>query len=120
MDTYIHMEIWSEDRTVSDRAAAEILRREALFSATKDGSDIRRINTAHGQPVTVDPETAEKFGVKEKQIVKVAVGGEGRKLIFDDVVIRVSPKFAPAMHIDTDEANAASIAGAVEGEVIVD
>lgn len=70
--------------------------------------------------IHLDPETAEKFGVKEKQIVKVAVGGEGRKLIFDDVVIRVSPKFAPAMHIDTDEANAASIAGAVEGEVIVD
>ena len=70
--------------------------------------------------IHLDPETAEKFGVKEKQIVKVDVGGEGRKLIFDDVVIRVSPKFAPAMHIDTDEANAASIAGAVEGEVIVD
>ena len=55
---------------------------------------------------------------KEKQIVKVAVGGEGRKLIFDDVVIRVSPKFAPAMHIDTDEANAASISGATEGEIL--
>ena len=59
MDTYIHMEIWTDDKTLPDRAAAELLRREALFSATKDGSDIRRINTAHGQPVTVDPETAE-------------------------------------------------------------
>lgn len=68
--------------------------------------------------IHLDPETAEKFGVKEKQIVKVAVGGEGRKLIFDDVVIRVSPKFAPAMHIDTDEANAASISGATEGEIL--
>ncbi len=70
--------------------------------------------------VHLDPETAEKFGLKEKQIVKVAVGGEGRKLIFDDVVIRVSPKFAPAMHIDTDEANAACVAGPSEGEIITD
>ncbi len=70
--------------------------------------------------IHLTPEVAEEFGVKEKQIVKVAVGGEGRKLIFDDVVIRVSPKFSPAMHIDTDEANAALIGGPVEGEVIAD
>ena len=66
-----------------------------------------------------DPKTAEEYGLKDKQIVSVAVGGEGRKLVFGDVVIRVSPKFAPAMHIDTDEANAAAIAGNVDGEIIV-
>ncbi len=66
-----------------------------------------------------DPKTAEENGFKDKQVVSVAVGGEGRKLIFGDVVVRVSPKFAPAMHIDTDEANAAAIAGNVEGEIIV-
>lgn len=65
-----------------------------------------------------DPKTAEEYGLKDKQIVSVAVGGEGRKLVFGDVVIRVSPKFAPAMHIDTDEANAAAIAGNVDGEII--
>lgn len=70
--------------------------------------------------IHLTPEAAEEFGVKDKQTVRVAVGGEGRKLIFDDVVIRVSPKFAPAMHIDTDESNAAGISGTVEGEVIVD
>ena len=70
--------------------------------------------------IHLDPETAEKFGVKDKQIVSVSTGGEGRKLVFGDVVIRVSPKFAPAMHIDTDEANDAAIAGNVEGEIIVD
>ncbi len=66
-----------------------------------------------------DPKTAADNGFTDKQIVSVAVGGEGRKLIFGDVVVRVHERFAPAMHIDTDEANAACIAGNVEGEIIV-
>ena len=41
-----------------------------------------------------------------------------RSLTFGDVVIRVSPKFAAAMHIDTDESNAAGINGTVYGEII--
>ena len=40
-----------------------------------------------------------------------------RPLIFDDVVVRVSPSFAPAMHIDTDESNAAF--GVTEGDIIL-
>ena len=63
-----------------------------------------------------DPESAEKFGVVDKQVVKVACGKGGRKLIFDDVVCRVSPKYALAMHIDTEEANAGG--GANEGEIV--
>ncbi len=66
--------------------------------------------------IHVTPEDAEKLNVKDKEIVKVACGGEGRKLVFDDVVIRVSEKFATAMHIDTDESNACL--GAKEGEIV--
>ncbi len=54
------------------------------------------------------PEDAEKLGVQDKQIVEVRVETE-RALTFGDVVVRVSPKFALAMHVDTDEANAALI-----------
>lgn len=68
--------------------------------------------------IHLTPEAAREADVQDKQIVRVAVGGEGRKLIFDDVVIRVSEKFAPAMHVDTDESNAAGLAGYVEGEII--
>ncbi len=67
--------------------------------------------------IHLDPKTAEEFGLKDKQIVSVATGKDGRQLIFGDVVVRVSPKFAPAMHIDTDESNAAC--GPVEGDIIV-
>lgn len=69
--------------------------------------------------IHLTPETAAEIGVEDKQIVSVAVGGEGRKLVFGDVIIRVSEKYAPAMHIDTDESNAAGIAGNVEGEIIL-
>lgn len=64
------------------------------------------------------PEDAERFGVKDKQIVSVKLNTEGRSLIFGDTVVRVRPDFALAMHIDTDEANAAGAKGNVDGEIV--
>ena len=52
-------------------------------------------------------ETLRRLDIKDKEIIKVACGGEGRKLIFDDVVVRVNVGGATTMHIDTDEAQAA-------------
>lgn len=68
--------------------------------------------------IHLDPKSAEELGVEDKQIVSAKIDTEGRSLIFGDVVIRVSEKFAPAMHIDTDEANAAGCAGEVYCEII--
>ena len=59
--------------------------------------------------IHMTPEDAEKFGVKDKDVVSVAVNTEGRKTVFGDVVVRVSPNFSLAMHIDTDEANGANV-----------
>lgn len=56
------------------------------------------------------------FGVMDKQIVKVNVNN-GREVTYGDVVVRVSDKFALAMHIDTDEANAGFVGKDVKGEV---
>lgn len=67
--------------------------------------------------IHLTPEKAEELGVKDKEIVNVKCGAAGRSLVFGDVVIRVSPNFSPAMHIDTDEANAAG--GSVKsGEIV--
>ncbi|MCL2201118.1 MAG: phosphate propanoyltransferase [Oscillospiraceae bacterium] len=60
--------------------------------------------------VHVTPEDAEKFGLSDKQIVQVKVGGE-RGLIFDEVVARVHPEYATYMHVDYDELNSAAISG---------
>ncbi len=65
------------------------------------------------------PEEAEKAGVVDKQDVSVKVDYNGRALIFGDVVCRVSPSYALAMHVDTDEANAAGLPGTVDGEIIL-
>ena len=70
--------------------------------------------------IHMTPEDAEAFGVKDTQVVKVEVESNGRSLIFGDVVVRVSPKYALAMHIDTDESNAAGMAPGTMGEVIAD
>ncbi|MDD7675697.1 MAG: phosphate propanoyltransferase [Eubacteriales bacterium] len=67
--------------------------------------------------IHMTPEDAAEFGVSDKQIVSVKLDTP-RALIFGDVVVRVSPKFALAMHIDTDECNAACAFGQVFGEII--
>ena len=64
------------------------------------------------------PEEAAAAGVEDKEIVSVKIDSADRSTIFGDVVVRVSPKFDAAMHIDTDEANAGAIAGTVYGEII--
>ena len=70
--------------------------------------------------IQLTPEAAAEMGVKDKQIVCVKIDSDGRKTIFGDVVIRVSDKFSPAMHIDTDESNAAGCVPGMMGEVITD
>ena len=68
--------------------------------------------------IHLTPEVANEYGVQDKQIVSVKIESE-RSAVLGDVVIRVNPNFAPAMHIDTDEANATCAFGTVYG-VIVD
>ncbi len=61
---------------------------------------------------------AEELGLVNGETVCVKVTTNGRSLIFDDVVVRVRDDFALAMHIDTDESNAAACAGEVYGEIL--
>ena len=67
--------------------------------------------------IHMTPADAEGLGVTNGQVVKVLVKSE-RTTIFDDVVVRVSPSYALAMHIDTDECNAAAAFGEIYGEIV--
>jgi len=64
------------------------------------------------------PETAEKLGLKNKDVVWVKAETNGRTAVLGDVVVRVSENFADAMHIDTDESNAICAAPGMMGEII--
>jgi len=68
--------------------------------------------------IHLTPADAEAFGVADKEIVGVKITSEGRSTIFGDVVVRVNPNFAAAMHIDTDESNAACAFGKCYGEIV--
>ena len=68
--------------------------------------------------IHMTPEDADRFGVSDGAHVKVRVNSQ-RPVRFEDVVIRVSPKFSLAMHIDFDEANACQLGKDTKGTVIL-
>jgi len=67
--------------------------------------------------IHMSPEDGEKFGCKDRDIVKVRVGDE-RAVVFENVVVRVHPEYALDMHIDIEEGNAAGIQNGAKGEII--
>lgn len=68
--------------------------------------------------IHMTPEDAERFGVENGQIVSVKLdSGNGRATIYGDTVIRVSGSYALAMHIDTDESNAAACGRDMRGTI---
>jgi len=65
--------------------------------------------------IHMHPDDASHFGVKDRDVVEIAIDSRGRDLTLGDVLVRVSPKFRLEMHIDTDEANAAELEPAAKG-----
>jgi putative phosphotransacetylase len=65
------------------------------------------------------PADAEHYGLKDGQNIAIRVDcGSGRSTVFEDTIVRVSSNAALAMHIDTDEGNAALMGFTAEGEII--
>jgi acetate kinase len=80
-----------------------------------------RVDIDHGvicalRHIHMTPADALRYGLKDKSTVRVRVPGE-RELIFGDVLIRVNPNYSLAMHIDTDEANAANLQTGAKGYI---
>jgi acetate kinase len=66
--------------------------------------------------IHMTPEDALRYGVRDKSFVRVRIAGD-RELVFGDVLVRVDPNFSLAMHIDTDEANAANVKTGAQGHI---
>ena len=58
--------------------------------------------------IHLNPQQAQNFGVKDKQIVRLQTLTD-RPVIFEDVVVRVNPEYEAAVHLDYDEANACAL-----------
>ena len=98
---------------------------------TAGSPGIKLVNPANGASVELTdgvivakrhihmtPADAKELGVSDKEIVSVKIETEGRTTIFCDTVVRVSESFALAMHIDTDEANAAASTAGCTGYIV--
>jgi acetate kinase len=64
-------------------------------------------------------EDARRYGLADRDLVEVEIDSPHRTIVFRDVAVRIDPKFKLEMHIDTDEANAASIVHGGDGELML-
>ena len=72
---------------------------------------------AANRHIHATPENARSLGISDKQLVSVEVFGN-RRIVFDNVLVRVKDNFRLRMHIDMDEANAAGVNGFTLGKLI--
>ena len=68
--------------------------------------------------IHLTPEDGRRFGVTDKQVVKLQTFTD-RPVIFEDVTVRISPEFSAAAHLDYDEANACGFRKGDFGRILV-
>ncbi len=78
---------------------------------------IRQGIIAAQRHIHMTPEDAAQMKVADKQVVKLQVY-TSRPLVFEDVLVRVSPDFATFAHLDYDEANACGFASGDLGRIV--
>lgn len=88
-----------------------------ILKSDKETIEIKEGVICAFRHIHMTPEDAEQFGLKNHDMVRVKINTE-REMIFGDVLIRVHPTYKLAMHIDTDEANAANITNCTIGNII--
>ena len=67
--------------------------------------------------IHLTPEDGRKFGVKDKQIVRLQAFTH-RPVVFEDVLVRIHPDYAAAVHLDYDEANACGFQNGDLGRIL--
>lgn len=59
--------------------------------------------------IHMHPDDAAAMGLRDRDRVEVEVGDGPRELVYEDVLVRVNPRYRLELHLDTDEANAAEL-----------
>jgi acetate kinase len=82
-----------------------------------------RVTIANGlivarRHIHMGTDDAQRFGVKDCDVVSVRIDSDGRDVVFEDVSVRVSPDFQLELHLDTDEANAAGVGQGALAEIV--
>lgn len=67
--------------------------------------------------IHLSPDEGKRFGVTDKQVVKLQAFTT-RPVIFEDVVVRIHPDFRAAVHLDYDEANACGFSKGDFGRIL--
>lgn len=81
--------------------------------------EVKRGVIAALRHIHLDPATAERMGIHDKQVVRVEIGGL-RGAILNNVLLRVSDQYAPEMHIDVEEANALGVKNGDRAVILLD
>lgn len=89
----------------------------ATLIGSRGKTQIPRGVIAAQRHLHLTPKTADRFGVKDKQMVKLQTYTD-RPLIFQDVLVRVSGDFADRAHLDFDEANACAMKKGDLGRIV--
>ena len=85
----------------------------AVLEGSRGRVELRQGVVAAKRHIHLTPEDAARFGVKDRQNVKLKVY-TSRPCVFEDVTVRISPDFASYVHLDYDEANAC---GFIKGDL---
>ena len=91
---------------------------EAVLRGSAGEVNLPRGVIAAQRHIHITPRDAERFGVKDKQTVKLRTY-TARPLVFEDVLVRVSPDFATRVHLDIDEANACGYKSGDLGRILL-
>lgn len=67
--------------------------------------------------IHLTPAEGERFGVQDKQIVRLQTYTD-RPVLFEDVIVRISDQFSPRVHLDYDEANACGFRNGDLGRIL--
>lgn len=90
----------------------------ATLIGPKGSVELKRGLIIAKRHIHVTPAEAKAYGIEDGENVSVKIDNQERSLTFDDVIVRVNENFSAAMHIDTDEGNAANIPGSTMGTIL--